>query len=708
VGPDDRVPAPRLPAFFTRFFGREDERAELHRLLADPCVRLVTLSGAGGTGKTRLVIEVARERQKIALLSEVVWFAPLADLSDSRLLPGALADSLGLERPGPADLTEQVVAHLSACSRSLLVLDNFEQLVDADGPALVRTLLERVPTLTCLVTSRKRLLIDAEREFVVGPLRPPRECARDEERGDPERLLGACACVALFVERAQQARPDFQITRRNAPAIAQLCDRLDGIPLALELAAARANVLSPAQMMAQLLEGRGDLLVSRRRDLVPRHRSLRAAIEWSWRLLSPDLQRFFAALSVFRGGWTVEAAEAVCEEPLALDCLAQLREASLLLTKENSDGSIRFALLETLREFADEQLPDEARAHLQRRHAEYYLALAEHEEPRLEGTHQQTALCVLAAEDDNLRAVFAACAAAGWTAWELRLAAALAAYWNIRSYVDEGRERLETALRRDKKERTEPTRERARALYGAALLADLQENPAAGRSYVTEALAIWRRLEDNAGIIRALRALGSMERNTGHFAAAGDYLRQALDLCRATNDNKAEAHVLYQIGSLVFNQYDLEEARLWYEQALRANEHFGDRLLEAHCTTNLGAVAFYQKRFTAAGSLLEQGRELYSTIGHTVGEAYCLWHLAEVAEAQGDLATARTLATQSLRLRHRLGQKVEILWTLELLAFIAVAQKAWEPRRSVVRGGQDAGRAPRHETNGHVSTTCRA
>ncbi len=357
-----------LPLTFTRFFGREEEIATLEQQLRAPQTRLVTLTGPGGTGKTRLAIEAAG--QLLEVLAGAVYFVSLADLSDPAYLLGALTDALHVPRSANVDLFEQILTALSA-QPSLLVLDNFEQLLP--HTELVERLLERVATLTILVTSRQTLGLPAEREFSVPPLSTP------QGRESPAQL-STYDSVRLFVDRAQAAKPDFQVTNHNAPAVAELCDRLEGIPLAIELAAARIAVMTPSQMLA-LLGNRFELLVSRKRGVVARQKTLRATLDWSYRLLDPALQQFFAALSVFRGGWSVEAAEAVCAEPLALDYLAQLQDASLVEATEKETTNqqeqrvpiVRFHLLETLREYAWDQLEPERRQALQNQHTCYLL-----------------------------------------------------------------------------------------------------------------------------------------------------------------------------------------------------------------------------------------------------------------------------------------------------------------------------------------------
>jgi len=449
------APSLRLPMQFTRFFGREEEIARLQELVngerADDHSRLITLTGPGGSGKTRLAIECVR--QAASVRAGAVWFVPLADLIDARLIPAAILGTLCPNTSTRSEALEEVVAAL-ANRPTLLILDNFEHLVES-GAALVKTLLECVPTLTCLVTSRQRLGLEGEQEFPVAPLPTP------SAPGTPERLL-EFASVQLFVDRAQLTRPDFQVTARNAADVAALCDRLEGIPLAIELAAPWIQSLTPAQILSRI-ERRFDLLVSRRRDIGPRHVTLRAALEWSYRLLSPELQRFFARLSVFRGGWTLETAEAVCGNAEVWEygsqaptqppshtstphLLARLQAHSLVVAEE-AEGGMRYRLLETLREYANEQLSAAERERLARRHAAYYLELAENTKAKGAGAEQAEGLARLEEEHDNFRAALE-WALASEPEIALRLTVALWRFWYVRGYLNEGRRWLEEALSR--------------------------------------------------------------------------------------------------------------------------------------------------------------------------------------------------------------------------------------------------------------------
>ena len=387
----------RLPIQFTRFFGREQDCTHVSDLLEMLDTRLVTLTGTGGVGKTRLALETAHliTERTASRFAGPVCFIPLADLSDARLIPAAIADALALARADDVEPLDQVIGALSELRPALLVLDNFEHLVER-GASLVLSLLTRLPSLTFLVTSRRRLLLPGERECPVSPL-PVSPLGLPDAPETPDQVTS----VQLFVDRAQAARPDFQLTRGNAAAVAALCRNLEGIPLAIELVAARAMALSPAQMNERLAQ-RFEVPSSRGGDEEDHYRSLWAALAWSYELLSPPLQRFFGGLSVFQGGCTVEAAQAVCEEPRALEFLTQLRERSLVMV-DHDGGAPQFRLLETLREFAGEQLSEGERANLRARHGDYFMAQAEASQADLCGPEQAHWPERLEADNDNLR-----------------------------------------------------------------------------------------------------------------------------------------------------------------------------------------------------------------------------------------------------------------------------------------------------------------
>jgi predicted ATPase/DNA-binding SARP family transcriptional activator/Tfp pilus assembly protein PilF len=699
------APAASLPLPLTRFFGREREIARLSELLLLPDTRLVTLTGPGGTGKTRLAVEVATCLQE--RLHGAVCFVPLADLANADLVLDKTLTALHLPRSPQTDPLEQVVTALSR-RPSLLLFDNFEHLVD-EGALLVQMLLERVPTLTILATSRQRLNLSGEREFPVLALPTPGEPAGGpEERENPEGMTHF-ESVRLFVDRAQAVRPDFQVTRGNAAAVGALCERLEGIPLALELAAARVQVLTPSQMLDQLQRPL-DFLVSRQRGAAPRHRSLRATLDWSYQLLAPELRSFFAKLSRFRGGWSLEAAVAVCEEPAALDCLEELRENSLVLVEEQA-AVMRYRLLETLREFAAEQLAPEDQERLAHRHASYYATLAETAEPELRGPDQGLWLERLETEHENMRAALGRAVERGETELGLRLGGALSRFWSVRGYVTEGRNRLvelmalpEAAAYPAARAKTlhgagvlaqiQGDYDAARALYGESLdvLRELDNKPGiasalnnlgqlsyhqsdyeTARSLYEQGLAIRREIGDRWGIASSLNNLGGVAQYQGDYTAARALYEECLQIARELGEQWGITLVLGNLGKVAEYQGDYETARVLYEECLVIERALGDKQGIAYSTNSLGNVALYQGDHASASALYEEGLTLLRELGDQQGIANTVGSMGMAAQRQGDSRRARELYLESLALSQEIGDRLGIASCLEGLAWVAGA-----------------------------------
>jgi predicted ATPase/DNA-binding SARP family transcriptional activator/transposase len=664
-----------LPLQFTRFFGREPEINRLRELLAEP-QRLVTLTGPGGSGKTRLALELAQRLRES--LAGAVWFVPLQDLADPHRILGRARDALRLPRSPGVESMEQVAAALSQ-QPSLLLLDNLEHLLP-EGAPLVQTLMERVPTLRCLVTSRHRLNLPGEREFPVPPLATPCGPASAEQ-------LVRHDSVRLFVDRAQAVRPDFQVTAANAAAVSALCARLEGLPLALELAAARAGMLTPAQMVARLAR-RFELLVSRAHEADPRRRSLRATVDWSYRLLSPTLQRFFSQLSVFRGGWTLEAAEAICQgrsaedaspvPGLALEYLFQLRECSLLLPEESGE-EMRYCLLETLREYGAEQLTADERAALAQRHGQYYLALAQRAEPELRKADQPAWLERLAREQDNLRAALAWSVETGDAETGLRMTAALCRFWHVRCDVAEGRERLAQLLALPGAEAR--TAARARALHVAACLARDQNDLATARALLEEGLTLWRELGDGHGIAVSLSTLGHLLLHGREYDAARSLLDESLAIWRELGDQAGIANALNNLGIVARHQGGYRAARALHEESLALFQQLGDRHSISYALLDLGHLLVLQGDDDAARMTLEESLAITRELGNKRNAAAALDELGSVALRQGDTMTAQALAEKSLAIRRELGNKGGIVASLRQLWQAAVRQDNYEEAR---------------------------
>jgi predicted ATPase/DNA-binding SARP family transcriptional activator len=728
-----------LPLQLTRFFGREAEMAWLQETLLSSDTRLVTLTGAGGSGKTRLACEVAG--RLVEPLRGAVYFAALADISDPRLIVDRVLAALRLPRSPDVEPMEQVVETLSR-QPSLLVLDNMEHLLEngkwkmengeqqgqtsssiLHSPfSILCTLLERVPTLTLLVTSRQRLNLSGEREFLVPPLPVP-----SGETDSPEWLM-QCESVQLFVDRAQAVKPDFQVTENNAATVAELCYKLEGIPLALELAASRSLVMTPARILAQL-ENRFDFLVSRQRDVAERHRTLRAAMEWSYRLLTPELQTFFAQLSVFRGGWTLEAAEEVCMDVWeygrmdvwtkqrphvhtptlpydVLDLLAQLRECSLILTEE-SGGEMRFRMLETLREFGWEQLNTAERAALQRRHAEYYAALAEQARPGRIVPEQLTWwLDRLGTEHDNLRAALewslSQSAECGVRSAEsessqseirnpkseigLRIAGSVWWFWYRRGYLSEGRGWLEALL---KVGGEVAAAVRAEALRTAGYVAVRQGDHEAARRFAEENLAARREMGDKRGIALALELLGGVADVQGDYEAAQARYEESLALWRELGDKGNIAPSLHALGHVAHRWGDYEAARTLLEESLALWRELGDKWSIARVLDHLGVVAVKQGNGELARRFGEEALSISRDSGNKEATGQALNDLGHIAYYQEDWADARAFYEESLKMWRDIGRKPNIVKSLWGLALVARGQEQWE-RAARLFGAEEA------------------
>jgi predicted ATPase/DNA-binding SARP family transcriptional activator len=667
-----------LPHPITRFVGREPEMARLRTLLlgseGERGHRLVTLTGPGGSGKTRLAVELARRLS--GAWNGAICFVPLADLEECGGAPAAslIGEAVGVALrlpPAPdAESLDRVVAALSG-RPTLLVLDNFEHLVD-EGALWVRRLLERVPSLICVVTSRQRLALAGEREFPVPPLRMPDEA-------DTLADLDRCESVQFFVDRAHAVAPDFRLTPANASAVARLCHCLEGIPLALEIAAARVAGLTPAQILEDLggasLEGAPAspllLLKNRGRDVAARHRTLLATIDWSYRLLSPELQRFFGRLSVFHGGWTLEAADQVAAgRRSAVDHLDQLLGCSLVSAEELGQET-RFRMLESLREFARQQLTAEEQAALARRHATYYLSLAERGEPELTGRDQGAWLERLEVEHDNLRAALAWTLACGEPETGWRLGGALAEFWARRGHLQEGRARLSELVATSGLTRTTA---RAKALVGAGMLACRQGDHAAGRALLEESLAIFQESDDKRMIASCLGEIEVAAHFQGDYMACRSLLLQCLAIQRELGDRVGCA---WSQGRLAFSAHAHGEygtARALCEEALGVARELGEQGCVVSALCGLACVARSQGEYHAARVRLEEGLAISRDLGDTWTVMYMLSGLANLALDQGDWGQAHSLSVESMALGQDLGDRQGLAQGHALLASAALGQ----------------------------------
>jgi predicted ATPase/class 3 adenylate cyclase len=633
-----------LPVQLTSFVGREEEIAEVGQLLGG--TRLLTLTGAGGTGKTRLALQVAAE--VLTEYRDGAFFVDLSSVADPALVPSAVAGALGVPEEAGRPVLETVKDHLGD-KELLLVMDNFEQV--ATAAPVVEEILFATPRTKVMVTSRVVLSLRGEQEYAVPPLEPP----------DPERLpdlpaLLRVEAVRLFTERAVAASPRFGVTEENAPAVAAITARLDGLPLAIELAATRTKVLTPQEMLPRL-DRRLAVLTSGPRTVPERQRTLRGAIAWSHDLLSPAERAMFARLSVFAGGWTLEAAEAVCDPAGlgrdALEGLTSLVDQSLVRRTDPNGGQPRFAMLETIREFGQEQL--EAGGDMtatRQRHAGHFLDLAVEAEPHLTGKDQATWLDRCEREHANIRAALRWATDSGEAGRAQEAAGALWRFWQQRGHLAEGRAWLDEVLAVPSGRGASPAR--AKALIGAGGIAWWQQEREATRAFYQEALAIERELGDPARIAEALYNLA--------FVVAGDdiesaarLLDESLGLSRRAGDERgvAQAQAMLVIRDAQAGDWPAVLARL--EEAVGIWRRVGDRL---HLAFDLLWLAFSHGRLghgEAARSAALEALDIFREVDNHTGIGIALVDLAFLATWEGRHEDAIRLTAAFESLRERVG-----------------------------------------------------
>ncbi|MCI0553195.1 MAG: tetratricopeptide repeat protein [Anaerolineae bacterium] len=636
-----------LPLQVTSFIGREKEMTEVKRLLWDS--RLVTLTGPGGTGKSRLSLQIAADF--LELYPDGAWLVELAPLADPALLPQTVANVLGIRESSGHPIMSLLTDHLRT-KELLLILDNCEHLVEACAQ-LVDTLLKACPHILILASSREVLGIAGEATFRVPSLSTP-----DARRLPSFETLTQYEAVRLFIERAEMALPGFTVTKDNAPAIAQICYRLDGIPLAIELAAARVQVLRIEQIAARL-DNRFRLLTGGSRTALPRHQTLRSLIDWSYDLLPQPERALLGRLSVFAGGWSLEAAEAICigdgiEPDEVLDLLIQLVNKSLVNSDHAQSAEARYRLLETIRQYARDKLLEAGGGErIRDQHLEFFLKLAERAEPELRGPNQVTLLDMLENELDNLRA------ALEW-ALEcniekgLRLASSLMWLWHLRGHASEGIEWLERALNVQAKEGdADPLpRTRAKALQMNGLLTVFQSNPGGALPLLEESLKLYKELgpAGRQGMAYSLWGLGTVATYQGNTAKAKALSEESLALFRELGDKFGTTEALNTLGDIALTEGDYEQARKLWEESLAIKRERGDKDGIAFSLAQLGNIAFLEGDYKRATPFYEEASILFREVGNQSFASAAFYSLGETAWAQGDYEHAAKKYEVALKL----------------------------------------------------------
>lgn len=686
-----------LPTQETEFIGRGREMEDVASLLDGNSEkqirphRMLTLTGAGGCGKTRLAIQVAAER--IERYPDGVWLVDLTSIADPSLIAHAAAKAMRIREEPGRDIIDTILDHLVK-RNALLILDNCEQLVES-AAVFADAIIRGCPKVSILATSREQLKVRGEKVWIVPPLPVPDEVSGGSETSDAEDLL-ECDSVMLYVERAQRIDPDFHFGYENAGAVANICRRLDGIPLAIELAAALSHVLTSVEISERLDER--FRLLTEGGPVVPHHKTLRAVIDWSYDLLTETERRLFKRLGIFAGPWLIEAAESICIDPVGgeidsravLPILARLVSKSLVVAETvrlGSENRKRYRLLETVRIYARERLTEEGvsdRASID--HAAYYCHMAEDAEPRLSGPRQAEWLDRLETEHENLRAVLSSEYRVPSSEnvggdHRLRLAGALWRFWHVRGYWSEGRRRLDAVLEALRRSTTgeksgsfqnDVKRSWAKGLHGLGSIAYSQGDYSAAEQWLQESLTLWRQIGDDLGAAATLNNLGALARRHGDATLAQERFEESLAIRERSNDRAGIADSLFGLGNLAIDRGDYPEAQRVYARSLEIYRDLGHKSNAANALALLGVAAQELGNLHAAQEYEDEALALARELGDSRNIAGILNNQGNHARMRGDFDAARSKLEKSLSLFRTIGDQHSILGCLINLAVAAL------------------------------------
>lgn len=676
-----------LPAQLTNLIGRDQEIERACNLLRQPSTRVLTLTGPPGIGKTRLSIQIAAvERSGYA---DGVWFVPLAAVSNGAQIVSGVAQVLGVRELPGRQLPETMQEYLRD-KRLLLVLDNFEHLIKATS--IVREWLVAARDLKVIVTSREVLHLYGEQEFPVAPLALP-----DSHHLPTMDAINASPAVRLFLERAQSVKPDFVLSEDNAPVIVEICAWLDGIPLAIEMAAARIKWLMPRALLARLSQ-RLALLSSGPRDLSARQQTLRGAIDWSYELLDPLERRIFARFAVFSNGADEKAAQLVLDSdsplsdaeignsdgvhrPEILNVLHSLTDKSLLhhAFPPGPNPAPRFMMLDTLKEYAYDKLSNNNEAWaLRDRHLAYYMLWAEKNEPHLHGPDQITLLDQIETEHANLRAALDWALENGSAGLEsgLRLAGAMGWFWRVHGHLSEGRRYLTALLKQAGTDNS--GRLRARALTAAGLLAYYQADYTTAAAWFEESVAISRSIDDRAVLAQALHGLGNCCWYQGNQARSVSLHEESVATYRAIGDEWGAAMALSGLAGVLGFQGDYAASRLLFEESLAISAAIGDKWVEAFSLWNLADVMYGLEDYQSAGELYERSLPIARELGDRLNVAFVLAKLASLRVQNGNLEQLGGLASEALALFREMGDRWQPPFLLRMLGYLALSRGQYD------------------------------